>query len=178
MIVIVGLVVLLVAVIVGFLGVLNNAGAAHPLSENFSVLGYHVTGSTGTLFLFGIVIGALAMLGLSVLLAGAQRTAGRGRDARRELQRSQREAEFVNRDRDPGFEHQPVGGHRLNGELGVGHDPPEQGFPVRSLVVRSTTDGHRARRRTPLSVDPRVDRGRSQSRSVITENEGIRNEHR
>ena len=108
MIVIVGLVVLLLAVIVGFLGVLNNAGAAHPLSENFSVLGYHVTGSTGTLFLFGIVIGALAMLGLSVLLAGAQRTAGRGRDARRELQRSQREVEFVNRDRDP-FQHQPVG---------------------------------------------------------------------
>ena len=108
MIVIVGLVVLLVAVIVGFLGVLNNAGAAHPLSENFSVLGYHVTGSTGTLFLFGIVIGALAMLGMSVLLAGAHRTASRGRDARRELQRSQREAEFVNRDRDPGLEHQPV----------------------------------------------------------------------
>jgi len=119
MIVIVGLVVLLVAVIVGFLGVLNNAGAAHPLSENFSVLGYHVTGSTGTLFLFGIVIGALAMLGLSVLLAGAQRTAGRGRDARRELQRSRREAEFVNRDRDPGFEHQPVGaatGSTVNSE--------------------------------------------------------------
>jgi hypothetical protein len=107
MIVIVGLVVLLFAVIVGFIGVLNNAGPAHPLSENFSVLGYHVTGSTGTLFLFGIVIGALAMLGMSVLLGGAHRTAGRGRDARRELQRSQREAEFVNRDHD--FEHQPVG---------------------------------------------------------------------
>ena len=106
MIVIVGLVVLLFAVIVGFTGVLNNAGAAHPLSENFSVLGYHVTGSTGTLFL-GIVIGALAMLGMSVLLAGAHRTASRGRDARRELERSQREVEFVNRDRD--FEHQPVG---------------------------------------------------------------------
>ena len=88
MIVIVGLVLLLFAVIVGFIGVLNNAGAAHPLSENFSVLGYHVTGSTGTLFLFGIAIGALAMLGMSVLLAGARRSAGRGRDARRELQRS------------------------------------------------------------------------------------------
>lgn len=107
MIVIVGLVVLLFAVIAGLLGVLNNAGPAHPLSENFSVLGYHVTGSTGTLFLFGIVIGALAMLGLSVLLAGARRTGGRGRDARRERQRSQREAEFVNRDRD--FQQQPVG---------------------------------------------------------------------
>jgi hypothetical protein len=104
-IVIVGLVVLLFAVIVGFLGVLNNAGPAHRLSENFSVLGYHVTGSTGTLFLFGIVIGALAMLGMSVLLGGAHRTAGRGRDARRQLQRSQREAAFVNRD----FEQQPAG---------------------------------------------------------------------
>ncbi|WP_241011057.1 hypothetical protein [Mycobacterium camsae] len=100
MIVIIGLVVFLAAVIVGLLGVLNNAGPAHPLNESFSVLGYHVTGSTGTLFLFGIVIGALAMLGMSVLLAGAHRTAGRGRDARRELKRSQREVEFVNRDRD------------------------------------------------------------------------------
>lgn len=107
MIVIVGLVVLLLAVIVGFTGVLNNAGAAHPLSENFSVLGYHVTGSTGTLFLFGIVIGALAMLGMSVLLAGAHRTAGRGRDARRELQRSQREAELLSRDRE--LQQQSVG---------------------------------------------------------------------
>ena len=75
MIVIGGLVVLLVAVIVGFTGVLINAGPAHPLTENF---GYHVTGSTGTLFLFDIVVGAVAMLGLSVLLggAGAPRAAG------------------------------------------------------------------------------------------------------
>jgi hypothetical protein len=118
MIVIVGLVVLLFAVIVGVIGVLNNAGAAHPLSENFSVAGYHVTGSTGTLFLFGIVIGALAMLGLSMLLAGALRTAGRGRDARRELQRSQRETEFVNRDRD--LQQPPVGaatGSTVDSEL-------------------------------------------------------------
>ena len=100
MIVIVGLVVLLVAVIVGFMGVLTNAGPAHPLTENFSVFGYHVTGSTGTLFLFGIVVGAVAMLGLSVLLGGARRTAGRGRDARHELKRSQRETAFLNQDRD------------------------------------------------------------------------------
>ena len=109
MIVIVGLVVLLVAVIVGFTGVLTNAGPAHPLTENFSVFGYHVTGSTGTLFLFGIVVGAVAMLGLSVLLAGARRTAGRGRDARHELKRSQRETAFLNQERDQRLEHQQVG---------------------------------------------------------------------
>lgn len=100
MIVIVGLIILLIAVIVAVTGVLANAGPGHPLGGNFSVLGYHVTGSTGTLFVFGIVIGALAMLGLSVLLAGARRTAGRGRDARLELRRSQRESAFLNRDRD------------------------------------------------------------------------------
>ena len=109
MIVIVGLVVLLVAVIVGFAGVLTNAGPAHPLTENFSVFGYNVTGSTGTLFLVGIVVGAVAMLGLSVVLAGARRSAGRGRDARRELKRSQRETEFLNRDRDQLLERQHVG---------------------------------------------------------------------
>ena len=109
MIVIVGLVVLLVAMVIGFTGVLTNAGSTHPLTENFSVFGYHVTGSTGTLFLFGIVIGAVAMLGLSVLLAGARRTAGRGRHARHELENSQRETEFLSRDRDQLLERQPGG---------------------------------------------------------------------
>jgi TRAP-type C4-dicarboxylate transport system permease large subunit len=104
-----GLVVLLAAVIVGFTGVLTNAGPAHPLSENFSVFGYHVTGSTGTLFLFGIVVGAVAMLGLCVLLAGARRTAGRGRDARHDLKRSQRETAFLNQERDQRLEHQQAG---------------------------------------------------------------------
>ena len=144
MIVIVGLVVLLVAVIVGFTGVLTNAGPAHPLTENFSVFGYHVTGSTGTLFLFGIVVGAVAMLGLCVLLAGARRTAGRGRDARHELKRSQRETAFLNQERDQRIE-QPAGrrSHRLCGEPAGGHHPRQQGSPARSLLARSTTDGHR-----------------------------------
>ena len=102
MIVIVGLVV----VIVGFTGLLTNA---NPLPENFAVFGYHVTGSTGSLFLFGIVVGAVAMLGLSVLLAGARRTAGRGRDSRHELKRSQRETAFLNQEREQRLEHQQVG---------------------------------------------------------------------
>jgi hypothetical protein len=106
MLVIVGLIVLFVMVIVGLVGVLANAGPAHPLSETFSVLGYHVTGSTGTLFLFGIVVGAVAMLGLSVLLAGARRAAGRGRSARRDLQSSQRETAFLSQDRDRLLEQQ------------------------------------------------------------------------
>ncbi len=86
MLVIVGLVVLLAAVAVGVIGVLTNAGAAHLLTDHFAVVGYHVTGSTGSLFLYGIVVGAVAGVGLSVLLTGARRAVNRGRDARHELQ--------------------------------------------------------------------------------------------
>jgi uncharacterized membrane protein YciS (DUF1049 family) len=82
LIIILGLVILLAAVIVGVAGVLANGGQAHEVTH-FAVLGYHVTGSTGTLFLYGIVVGALAMAGLSMLLAGARRSARRGREARR-----------------------------------------------------------------------------------------------
>jgi hypothetical protein len=64
------------------------------------VFGYHVTGSTGTLFLYGIVVGALALLGLSLLLAGARRTSRRGREARRGLTQSRRETAAVTQDRD------------------------------------------------------------------------------
>jgi hypothetical protein len=43
-------------------GVLSNARAAHPLTENLSAFGYHLIWgwSTGTLFLFGIMVGAVA----------------------------------------------------------------------------------------------------------------------
>ena len=72
-------------------GVLTNSGSGHALTRGFEVFGYHVTGSTGTLFLCGIVVGAAGMLGLSLLLAGARRTSRRGREARRGLHQSRRE---------------------------------------------------------------------------------------
>jgi len=97
MIVIIGLVILVAAVIGGVAGVLANSGHAHAVTH-FAVLGYHVTGSAGTVFLYGIVA-ALAVLGLSLLLAGARRTARRGRAARAGLTQSRRETAAVSHDR-------------------------------------------------------------------------------
>ena len=57
MIIILGLIILVAALIVGVAGVLGNGGSAHAVAH-FSVLGYHLTGSAGTLFLAGIVVGA------------------------------------------------------------------------------------------------------------------------
>jgi hypothetical protein len=99
MIVIVGLVILIAAVVVGVAGVLTNDGG-HPLPDPFALFGYHVTGSTGTLFLSGIVVGAAGVCGLSILLAGVRRTARRGRTARRELEQSRRETAAANQDHD------------------------------------------------------------------------------
>ena len=99
MIVILGLVILVAALIAGVAGVLANGGHAHAVTH-FAAFGYHVTGSTGTVFLYGIVVGALALAGLGVLLAGARRTSRRGRDARRGLAQSRRETAAVSADRD------------------------------------------------------------------------------
>jgi len=100
MIVIIGLVVLVAAVVVGVAGVLSNDGGGHALTHPFAVFGYHVTGSTGQLFLYGIVVGIIALAGLSLLLAAARRTSRRGHEARRSLRRSRRETAAVTQDRD------------------------------------------------------------------------------
>ena len=75
-------------------------GSEHALTHPFAVSGYHVTGSAGTLFLYGIVVGALAMLGLSLLLVGARRTSRRGRASRRDLEQSRRETAAASQQRD------------------------------------------------------------------------------
>ncbi len=100
MIIIIGLVVLVAAVVVGVAGVLSNDGGGHALTHPFAVFGYHVTGSTGQLFLYGIVVGVIALAGLSLLLAAARRTSRRGHEARRGLRQSRRETAAVSRDRD------------------------------------------------------------------------------
>ena len=100
MILIVGLIILVAAVIVGVAGMLANSGGAHALTSGFSVFGYHVTGSTGVLFLYGIVVGAIAVFGLTLLLSAARRSSRRGRAARRGLKQSRRETAEVSRDRD------------------------------------------------------------------------------
>jgi hypothetical protein len=100
MIVIIGLIILVAAVVAGLAGVLSNSGTGHTLTHHFAVFGYHVTGSTGTLFLYGIVVGALAVFGLSLLLASARRTSRRRNETGRALAQSRRETAAVTQDRD------------------------------------------------------------------------------
>jgi hypothetical protein len=98
--IILGLIVLIAAVVVGVAGVLVNRGHSHALVHQFAVFGYHVTGSSGRLFLYGIVVGAIGLAGLSLLLTGARRTSRRGSAARRGLRQSRQETAAVSQQRD------------------------------------------------------------------------------
>ena len=100
MILVVGVIILIAAVVIGVAGVFSNLGSGHALTHGFSVFGYHVTGSTGVLFLYGIIVGAAALLGLSLLLATARRTSRRGREARRGLKDSRWQTQANSQDRD------------------------------------------------------------------------------
>ncbi|MFE1320566.1 hypothetical protein [Kitasatospora phosalacinea] len=83
MIILLGLLLLVAAAAVAVAGILGNTGSAHELNGAFSVFGHHMTGSTGMLFLWGIVVGAVAVLGLALLLAGLRRRRAAARRGRR-----------------------------------------------------------------------------------------------
>ncbi len=83
-----GLLLLAGAVIVGVAGVAANTGSEHQLAGGFGIFGYHVHGSAGKLFLAGLVIGAVAMLGFIMATEGLRRNAA----LRRELFRFRRQA--------------------------------------------------------------------------------------
>jgi uncharacterized membrane protein YccC len=91
MIVILGLILLVAAIVVGVAAVVTNVGGAHELGQAFTVFGYHVTGSTGMLFLFGVIVGGVGVLGLSLLLGGMRRTVRREHTARHSLTQERRE---------------------------------------------------------------------------------------
>ncbi|MFD9006224.1 hypothetical protein ACFV0T_35650 [Streptomyces sp. NPDC059582] len=100
MILILGLIILIVAAIVGLAGIFGNTGAGHSLGTggDFSVFGYHATASTGALFLSGIIVGAVALLGLALVLIGARHSARRSARTRRGLSASRRQTAVDDRE--------------------------------------------------------------------------------
>lgn len=107
MVVILGLVVLIASAVVVAIGVLSNSGSNHALG-NFGILGLHINnGSTGTLFLYGTLVGIVGTLGLALLWGALARRLSSG-GMRRELKNTKRETEKLRYDRD-----------RLNQELEI-----------------------------------------------------------
>ncbi|WP_181799400.1 hypothetical protein [Kitasatospora acidiphila] len=129
MIIVLGLIILVAAVVVGVVGVVTNTGSGHALThDSFAVFGYHVNGSTGTLFLYGVIVGAVALLGLSLLLTGARRASRRGHAARRELEQSRRETATAGRERDALIDQRDAA--RTQKTSTQGNDSPQDDRPA------------------------------------------------
>lgn len=91
MILIIGLIIFGIAALLAVLGVATNGGSTHLINGDFALFGQHITGlSTGQLFLFGIIVGLVAALGLSVLRGFFVRGLA-SRDLQKELKRSRAE---------------------------------------------------------------------------------------
>lgn len=65
-----GLLLLIGAGVVGSDGVLANHSADHRLPDGFDLFGHTMYGTTAQLFLAGVVVGAVAVLGLALIFAG------------------------------------------------------------------------------------------------------------
>lgn len=91
MILIIGLIILGISALVAVLGVATNGGSTHLVNGDFALFGQHITGlSTGQLFLFGIIVGLVAAVGLSVLRGFFVRGLA-SRDLQKELKKSRAE---------------------------------------------------------------------------------------
>ncbi|MEV0251320.1 hypothetical protein AB0H76_32335 [Nocardia sp. NPDC050712] len=97
MIILIGLLVLIGATIVGVAGVAANTGEFDASTGEFAVFDYSFTASAGELFLYGMAVGAVGMLGLGLLLVGLFRASSRSRATRRELRQSRREVAAAQR---------------------------------------------------------------------------------
>lgn len=95
-----GLLVLAAAGVTALVGALANSGGDHALNRSFELFGYSVQGSSGRLFAYGVIVGAVGMLGLNMLLAGLGRGFRSRLSRRRELKETRGEAETLQEERD------------------------------------------------------------------------------
>ncbi|MGI5216915.1 hypothetical protein [Nocardia sp. CA-290969] len=98
MIIVLGLVIAVAAIAAGVAGVAANTSDANRLTSDFSVFDYHFAGTTGELFLIGIIVGVAGGLGVGLVSAGAWRSTRRGLATRRELRQSRKEIAATQRD--------------------------------------------------------------------------------
>ncbi|WP_330255942.1 hypothetical protein OG874_16050 [Nocardia sp. NBC_00565] len=74
MVIVIGMFVLIAAIIAGAAALLSTGGDAHALTGDVTLFGYHVTDTAGVMVIWGIAVGVIGLVELSLLLADTRRT--------------------------------------------------------------------------------------------------------
>jgi len=90
---------LAVAGLVATIAGLANSGSDH-LAGTFTLLGYDMNESSGRIFLYGTILGAIGMLGLNMLLAGIGRGLKSRVHSRQERKTEKKQASQMTQERD------------------------------------------------------------------------------
>lgn len=145
MIVIIGLLALIAAVVVTVAAAATNTGSTHTVGDTFVIFGQHASGlSTGQLFMCGVAVGVLGMLGLTLLLGAFTRRLP-SRASRRELKDARTESSELRVERD-----------RLAQELGderSEHLRAGSVLPAEVAVATSDSGHDREAGRAPADTD-------------------------
>lgn len=119
-----GLFLLIVAGVVTTAMVLQNTDASRA-----SVFGQAVHASLGGLFLAGVVTGAIALLGLTLMLAGARRRRARRNGLKRQVREAHGERESLTEEN-----------ARLQRELEASRSGTRQAYPATDTTTDTTTE--------------------------------------
>ncbi|WP_051181959.1 hypothetical protein [Nocardia vinacea] len=74
MVIVIGMFVLITAIIAGAAALLSTGGDAHALTGDVTLFGYHATDTAGLMVIWGITVGVIGLVELSLLLADTRRT--------------------------------------------------------------------------------------------------------
>jgi hypothetical protein len=69
-----GMFVLITVIIAGTAAMLSTGGDAHALTGDVTMFGYHVTDTAGVMVIWGIAVGVIGLVELSLLLSATRRT--------------------------------------------------------------------------------------------------------
>jgi|GEM_PF-4679442 len=96
----IGLLLLVGASVIAGAGIGANRGDGGTAPVSFDLFGYYPFDSSTQLFVGGIALGAVAMLGLAMIVVGLRRRASAHRAVRRERAKTRRETKALARERD------------------------------------------------------------------------------
>ena len=96
----IGLLLLAAAGVTALAGFWSNSGVAHNIPGGFDLFGYNLTGSSGRIFLYGVIVGIVGMVGLSLLLRGLRHGVQQKVETRRERKTFRHRTETLQEERD------------------------------------------------------------------------------